>query len=202
PPSSRPRRATASARRPPTPSRRSPAPAGRAVTPSARTAAAGADARTPRGAPAARRRRQPRGGAATRRGARRPAGTGRARRTGRRPRAASAPPASLDHSATQEHGGDGADEDAHVRWHGPRRDVLEVDPGALRIGDEAPPRHLPRTRQPRSHAQEETAVVAVLPHLVGHDGPWTDEAHVAAEHVPQLGQLVDARTAQKPAEAR
>src|SRR5579872_2699962 len=80
-----------------------------------------------------------------------------------------------------------------IQGEGPVVDVLQVEPCPLRkVVDGLAPVHLPQAGQARLCAE-----LAHLPYLEitifgGKDRTWSDEAHVANQHAPQLGQLVDA----------
>ena len=41
--------------------------------------------------------------------------------------------------------------------------------------------------------------ISVPWHIARQEGAWADEAHVAAEHIPQLGELVEGRGADEAA---
>lgn len=44
--------------------------------------------------------------------------------------------------------------------------------------------------------------LVVVDHLLGQGGAWTDQAHLADQHVPELGQLIEAERAQGPTDRR
>lgn len=56
---------------------------------------------------------------------------------------------------------------------------------------------LPPAGNTRRHRQKFHDRVIVGHELVGFDGAWADNAHLALEHVPELGNLVKRRPAQK-----
>ena len=87
----------------------------------------------------------------------------------------------------------GAGHDPQVEPQGPVLDVPDVEGEALLPADVVASVHLGPAGQPRPHG-----VAAVLGRGVAADvrhrqGPGPDEAHVAPQDVPELGQLVEAQ---------
>ena len=64
------------------------------------------------------------------------------------------------------------------------------------------PVDLPDARQPRCHVQPLPVPTAAGLGLGARQGAWTDQRHVAPQHVPELRQLVDARPAEESADVR
>jgi len=88
----------------------------------------------------------------------------------------------------------------------PKRNVLnvsEIEIGVIaqeRTVFTVPDGRLPKTSEARLHN-----VPHVLPRFVmSNDGgqfrPWTDEAHFASNHIPQLREFVQASSAEPPAQ--
>src|SRR5439155_17787533 len=81
--------------------------------------------------------------------------------------------------------------------------VTEIETDHLVERGAAPPRHLPKTGDPRLRIQNPPVMPGfVLLELVRNRGPRTNEGHFSAQYVPQLGQLVEARLTQNPADGR
>jgi len=96
---------------------------------------------------------------------------------------------------------DGFQENLDVEPQAPVFDVLDVQPGDLvEIRDPVPPADLPKTREPGLDADPLAMPVLVLLDLVRGRGPGPDEAHLAAENVPELGEFVKARFPQEPSD--
>lgn len=76
---------------------------------------------------------------------------------------------------------------------------VERDPFAVaQVGTAA---HLPGPGDAGAHAAVQRCVEAiVLLQFLAHDGARPDQAHVTHEHVPELGQLVQAGLADEAAE--
>lgn len=75
--------------------------------------------------------------------------------------------------------------------------IVDVEISVIMHGSVTATRNLPPAGQPGSNG-----VTRVLPRSVRRDdfgqfGPGADEAHIAANHVPELGQLVDASAAEE-----
>src|SRR6185437_5643199 len=62
--------------------------------------------------------------------------------------------------------------------------------------------HLPDAGDARRHQQAIAVAIAILLHLVAQGRTRADDAHVAAQHVEKLRQLVQAGGADKAADAR
>jgi len=111
-----------------------------------------------------------------------------------------APPSCvLPRPAAGEHGVDGLQEDDEVEAEAPVLDVLTIEPEHVVESQVAPARDLPQPGDAR--CDPETAVVmgVVAFHLPGQRRPGSDHAHVAPEHVDELGELVQAPGAQEGA---
>ena len=100
---------------------------------------------------------------------------------------------SLLRAEAEEDYGDGAEEDFRVEPKGPVIDVFEVerDP-AVEARDVAAPADLPEAGDAGLHG-EAAALGGCLEffHLVDWQRTGADEAHVAFEHVPNLGKLIE-----------
>src|SRR5437660_6927888 len=75
-------------------------------------------------------------------------------------------------------------------------DVPEVQLDALLPGQRGPAVDLRPAGDPRLHVETAALSRGVALDLVGERRARPDQAHVAANHVPQLRQLVDRQTAQ------
>src|SRR5664279_6221677 len=96
----------------------------------------------------------------------------------------------------------GARDDLDVEPHRPVLDVVEVQPHEVVEAERRAPGDLPEARDARQHA-----VAAAVPGLEAlvvaqRQRARADEAHLAAQHVPELGQLVDREAAQDAADRR
>ena len=81
--------------------------------------------------------------------------------------------------------------------------VAEVEPHHLVERRPAAPGHLPQPGDARLGVEHAPAVPRlVLLDLVGERRPRSDERHLAAQDVPELRQLVEARLAQEPPDRR
>src|SRR6266550_2230237 len=93
----------------------------------------------------------------------------------------------------------------HVEVRGSVGDVLEVVRELLRPAMLAREAHLREARHARSH-HEPLPVLRDLPaKLLEERGPYrprADDAHVALQHVPKLGKLVELRAPQEPPQRR
>src|SRR3972149_5409244 len=98
-------------------------------------------------------------------------------------------------------------EDEEGHREGPVLQVVEVESELLLdvldvVHVAAPARGPARDAGPHGRARAEVGVaLGQSADELGAFGPGPDQAHVATEHVPELGQLVDARGAQEPAHA-
>ena len=79
-------------------------------------------------------------------------------------------------------------------------DVVALDGEALLEAQLAAAEDLHRAGEARLDGQPEQVLRAVEPDELGLLGPGADEAHVAAEDVQELGELVEARPAQQASE--
>ena len=95
-------------------------------------------------------------------------------------------------AAAAHHRGDGLQQEIDVLTHAPVIDVLEVEVHPVLEGHLVPPADLPEAGEPRGDREPPALPGLVLRHLLRHRWTRADERHVAAEHVHQLGQLVDA----------
>lgn len=95
---------------------------------------------------------------------------------------------------------DGLEEVHEVDPDGPVADVPGVHGDALFVGGVAAAAGLPHAGDAGQDHAVLAEVVAVALDLFGDDGPWSDEAHVAADDVPELRQLVEAGLAEEGAE--
>src|SRR5438552_19094424 len=79
-----------------------------------------------------------------------------------------------------------------------RSGVLIVEANHFIEGRAATASHLPESRDPRLDFDDTARVPRfVLVHFVLNRRSRSDERHVPAQHVPQLRQLVEARSAKK-----
>src|SRR5437899_5131936 len=104
-------------------------------------------------------------------------------------------------AAHPEYNPNSAEENGEVAEQRPRTYVMrfELD-DALEILDLVSPPHLPRAGDARLNI-EPRVVVRLVQIDFGRNGrPRADQRHLALQHVKQLGQLVEARTAQQRAE--
>ena len=97
---------------------------------------------------------------------------------------------------------DGLEHDLEVEPERPLIDVgqVQLHPG-LEI-DLVASADLPDAGDPRLHREPAPLPALVLGDLVGDGRPRTDHAHVAHQHVPELGKLVQASLAQHAAHRR
>src|SRR3990172_6654690 len=104
--------------------------------------------------------------------------------------------------STLEGGRQRARQDPEVEPHRPAIDIFEVrgDP-AIEVGISPRP-DLPEASNPRLHRQAPAVPDVVSGDLVQERGPRSDEAHLAAQDVPQLWQLIDARPTDPPSGTR
>src|SRR5690348_17161060 len=119
------------------------------------------------------------------------------------PPSAFRPPASLRARADQ-HNRNRAPENFDVEPERPVVDVLEIEADPiLEILHVVPSAYLPETGQARPHAQA-TAMREVVEafHFVNRQRPRTNEAHLAAKHVEELREFIDAELAQNFPEGR
>ena len=101
-----------------------------------------------------------------------------------------------------EHVLDGFEDDAAVEADGPVLDILGVKADDLfKIGDVAAAADLPHAGDAGAEGQTGTVVVLVLLPLVNGGRAGADDAHVALEDVPELGELVQGVLADELADA-
>src|SRR3954454_17651020 len=120
-------------------------------------------------------------------------------------RAALAPPAHQAAEELAEHTPSGRRERAEVETNGPVGDPLEVVRELLRHRRLVAAPDLREACEPRRHDEPlpvRRQVGCELLEEAGSDRPRPDEAHVAAEDVPELWDLVELRRAQPSAERR
>ena len=102
-----------------------------------------------------------------------------------------------------QHGRYGAHQDLHVEPQRPTVDVLHVEPHPLLEAQGRAAADLPQTGDARSDAQPPAVPVMVEPLVIPQrQRPRAHQAHVTAQHVDQLGQLVQAGFAQPAAQPR
>lgn len=80
-----------------------------------------------------------------------------------------------------------------VTQKGPVLDVPQLDLRALWVGDPALPLSRPRSENPRPDPEEIGAPIPIPCELLVHDGPGSDQRHVALEDVQKLGKLIQVR---------
>src|SRR5437588_5455488 len=93
----------------------------------------------------------------------------------------------------------GEDGEIEPERHTP--DVFRVQPYPIRLAEQLAATDLPEAGYTRADGEEETAHVAPLGQLVERDHPRSNQAHLAAQDVHQLRELVEAEAA-KPASHR
>ena len=98
-------------------------------------------------------------------------------------------------------GGDGAEEDLDVLPDAVGEDVFLVEAHLLAEGDFAAAHHLPEAGDAGDDVEALAVLEGVLADFVRGWRPGADEAHVADEDIPELGELVDARAADDAADA-
>jgi hypothetical protein len=121
------------------------------------------------------------------------------------------------HLAARQHGDDGPQEDLEVQQnrapagvHQVERDLLREDRAdvvrqrVVLVEDPAlrQERDLREADEPGPHAEDLVVLLAVMGDEVGGLRPRADEAHVAAQHVQELRQLVELRAREEGADAR
>src|SRR6476469_7590107 len=82
-----------------------------------------------------------------------------------------------------------ASEDDDIGQRRPLAHVLQVEVDHLVVTEAAPAAHLPQPCHPGLHLLAPTRVRVHQVRLLGGRRPGADEAHVAAQHVPELGEL-------------
>src|SRR3989454_6401407 len=87
----------------------------------------------------------------------------------------------------------GLEQDLHVLLDRPGLDVPDVQPHHFLERQGIPPADLPEARDPRQRLEPSLVPLRVSLHLVGDGRTRADQTHVAAHHVPQLRQLIQAR---------
>ncbi len=97
---------------------------------------------------------------------------------------------------------DGAQQDAQVERERAVLDVPDVELDPLGPRERGAAVDLRPARQPGLDLEPAALALGVALDLVGERRARADEAHLAAQHVPQLGQLVDRGLAQQVADAR
>src|SRR5262249_31401422 len=95
-----------------------------------------------------------------------------------------------------------APEDLQVEPEGPVVEVPEVQVDSLRPADRLAPVHLRPAGDARLDRQAAAVVVGVAGDLLDEIRARPDEAHLAAQHVPELRQLIEAGAAEESAGAR
>ncbi len=101
-----------------------------------------------------------------------------------------------------QHHGDGAPQNFQVQ---PERIVLNIVQIILGVqvhGAAAAAIDLPPASHARQHAKALPLPGLVLGGHIRHLGAWADQAHIAAQHIDQLRQLVEAEAPQYPPERR
>ncbi len=88
----------------------------------------------------------------------------------------------------------GAQQDLEIQARRAVLDVPDVELDAVGPWERRATVDLRPARQPRTEVEPTTLVLVVLLDLVAQRGTWPDDAHVAAQDVPELRQLVDRRS--------
>src|SRR5438067_13656012 len=87
--------------------------------------------------------------------------------------------------------------DVDVQTGRPLANVKLIEQHAIVIAEVGPTRHLPQARDSRLHTGMKPEYLAIETRFAFNDRPWTDDAHVAAQNVPDLRQLVQAELAEQ-----
>src|SRR5262245_50363271 len=58
--------------------------------------------------------------------------------------------------------------------------------------------HLPESGEPRAHGKTKVAPEGVIAHFIHGEGARSDQTHVAAHHIPQLWNLIQVCSPEKP----
>src|SRR4051812_29723981 len=99
--------------------------------------------------------------------------------------------AGLCDSTTTEHCRNRARDDLEVERKAPVVDVPDVERESLFPRLRVATVDLRPTRDARPHIVATALVRVISRQVLDEKGPWPHEAHVPAQHVPQLGQLVE-----------
>src|SRR3989449_7911652 len=109
----------------------------------------------------------------------------------------------LTGTRTSNGGGKRPEQDPEIEPERPVPDVIRVPRFLARHVGHRALAHLSHPAEPWTHLMPERAEVgAELREVVVRERPGTDQAHVAGDDVPELGQLVDAEPAQPPPDVR
>src|SRR5258708_39469880 len=81
-------------------------------------------------------------------------------------------------------------------------DVLHIEVHPILKSDLVPAAHLPQAGEAGANRQAPTLPRLVLCYLSGQGRPRTDDAHLAAQHVDELRELVDAELADEATHRR
>src|SRR5262245_40469022 len=95
-----------------------------------------------------------------------------------------------------------ADEDLEVEPGRAMVDVPDVELDPLLPWQRRPTVHLRPARQARPHLEAAPLALRVRVHLVAESRAGADQAHLAAEHIPELRQLVERRPPEQAADPR
>jgi len=96
---------------------------------------------------------------------------------------------------------EGAGKDDDIQPDGPVTDVEFVQADAFFVGGVIATGDLPHAGDARFDLGVEFVAIVVAAYFVFNDGPGTDQAHFAFQHVPELGEFVEAVFAQISANA-
>src|SRR5207245_8405542 len=91
----------------------------------------------------------------------------------------------------------GSDEDGKVPEQRSGLDVADVEPVHVEEAQRAATAHLPEAGDARLHHEPRSDPVGILGDRIRDVRARADEAHLAAQHVPQLRELVEARAPQE-----
>src|SRR5467141_1995021 len=95
---------------------------------------------------------------------------------------------------TQNYRGGGLEKNSQVQPDGPISCVLQIQADHLIKSGAAATFHLPQTRDSRLDLKHSAAVPHIIrAELIRNRGPWTNQRHITAQDIPELGQLVQAR---------
>ena len=80
--------------------------------------------------------------------------------------------------------------------------VLDVEPNAFVVGEVVSAGNLPQPRDTGPKRRDHREGISVARNLGGHDRPPPHDTHVAGQHIPELGKLVEAAPPQDPPDSR
>src|SRR5256885_11877679 len=78
----------------------------------------------------------------------------------------------------------------HVKPGGHVTHIVNVVLNPIGEGDLTVSFHLPESGEAGEHRKTEITPEGVVTHFLHRERTWPDQAHVAAQHVPELGDLI------------